>query len=372
MPVNYSIRMPDLAATESEITVLAWCVGLGERVQRGQTLLEVETDKATMEVESVVSGVLREVLAQPDQRVEVGQVIAVMETEERAPSIKRVSEEASPTAASGATATETPTPAATATKPARRGLFARNRAKKEDRSDSPERPGTNLRSVPGSAPLGTVPLLRVSPAHRRAAERLQQSQQTVPHFYLQTSASAANLVARRSACSGTKTAWDAFFVYAAARALKRHSRMAYRYEDGTLVRQPTDAIGVAVDVDDDLFVVPIADPASLTPEQISDRLRQLADRLRAGDPEAKRVQPAWMTVSNLGASGVESFAAIVNPPESAVLAIGKVAPLPVARENQIVIEQRVNLTLSVDHRVVNGRYAADFLHAIVHELEALD
>jgi len=189
---------------------------------------------------------------------------------------------------------------------------------------------------------------------------------------LQTSASAENLVARRSARSETKTAWDAFFVYAAARALERHSRMASRYEDGRLVRQPSNAIGVAVNVDDDLFVVPIANPGLQTPEEISDRLREVVDRLRAGDPEAKRLQPAWMTVSNLGLCGVESFAAIVNPPESAVLAIGKAAPVPVVRENEVVIEHRVNLTLTIDHRVVNGRYAADFLNAIVQELESLN
>jgi pyruvate/2-oxoglutarate dehydrogenase complex dihydrolipoamide acyltransferase (E2) component len=83
--MNYRIKMPDLAATDSEITVLAWHVGVGERVERGQTLLEVETDKATMEVESFVSGVLKEVLAQRDQRVEVGQVIAVIGTDEGSP-----------------------------------------------------------------------------------------------------------------------------------------------------------------------------------------------------------------------------------------------------------------------------------------------
>jgi pyruvate dehydrogenase E2 component (dihydrolipoamide acetyltransferase) len=365
MSVDFSITMPDLAATESEITVLAWRVGVGESVQRGQTLLEVETDKATMEVEAVVSGVLKEVLAQPDDRVEVGQVIAVVETDDRTPSMKSVSEDAAQLAAGDAAATETPTePPATAAKPARSGLFARNRAKRTDGAKLPER-SEECRGE-------SDPVLRVSPAHRRAAERLQHSQQTVPHFYLQTSTSAENLVARRSARSGMKTAWDAFFVYAAARALERHDRMAYRYEDGRLVRQPSDAIGVAVDVDGDLFVVPIADPGSQTPEHISGRLHELVDRLRAGDPDVRRIQPAWMTVSNLGVCGVESFAAIVNPPESAVLAVGRVAPAPVVRENEVVIEHRVNLTLAIDHRIVNGRYAAGFLNAIVQELETLD
>ncbi len=365
MPVDFKIKMPDLAATESEIAVLAWRVGVGGSVQRGQALLEVETDKATVEVESVVTGVLKRVLVQPDQRVEVGQVIAVIETDDRTPSGKSVSKDAAQAAASDAKATKTPVESlVTARRPARGGLFARNRAKKADGSKPLNR------SEESSDQMG--PVLRVSPAHRRAAERLQRSQQTVPHFYLWTSASAENLVARRAVRSGRKTAWDAFFVYAAARALARCGRMAYRYEDGRLVRQLSEAIGVAVDVDGDLFVVPIAGPGLLTPEQISDRLGELVARLRAGDPEARRLQPAWMTVSNLGAYGVESFAAIVNPPESAVLAVGRVAPVPVARGTEVVVEQRVNLTLAIDHRVVSGRYAADFLNAIVRALESLD
>jgi len=356
--MDFEIKMPDLSTTEAEVVVIGWLVEVNQKVKRGQALLEIETDKASMEVESVVSGVLKQVLAQPDDRVEVGQVVAIIETDDQPPSDASTSEAAAQTVAGGEPVSETPPPPppAAVPGPARGGLFARNRES--------ARAG-------GDAASAEPPSIAVSPSHRRAAERLQQSQQTVPHFYLQTSASAENLIARRAACSGTKTAWDAFFVYAAARALKRHDRMAYRYEDGKLIRQPSDAVGVAVDVDGDLFVVPITDPASQTPEQISDRLRQLVERLRSGDPEARRIRPGWMTVSNLGVSGVESFAAIVNPPESAVMAVAKIAPVPVARQNQVVIEQRVNLTLAIDHRVVSGRYAADFLNSIVQELESL-
>jgi pyruvate dehydrogenase E2 component (dihydrolipoamide acetyltransferase) len=128
---------------------------------------------------------------------------------------------------------------------------------------------------------------------------------------------------------------------------------------------------VAVDVEGDLYVVQITDPASRTPAQISTEIQTGVQCLRDGDAVAKQVRPSSITVTNLGATGVESFAAIVNPPEAAILAVGKVAPAVVALDMQVAIQHRVSLTLSVDHRVANGRYAAGFLGGIVAELEAI-
>ena len=117
-------------------------------------------------------------------------------------------------------------------------------------------------------------------------------------------------------------------------------------------------------------MIAIAAASSKTPEQISDEIRAAVQRLEAGDLEARAARPPDITITNLGASKVESFAAIINPPEAAILAIGKIAPAAVVQEGQVVVQNRVSLTLSVDHRIVNGRYAADFLSAIVSEVEA--
>ncbi len=129
---------------------------------------------------------------------------------------------------------------------------------------------------------------------------------------------------------------------------------------------------VAVDVEGELYVIPIAAPVAKTVEQVSVEIRQNVQRLRDGDPEARRIRPALMTVTNLGVCNVENFIPIINPPEPAILGIGKVAPIPVARDDGwIGVEHRCALTLCVDHRVSSGKYAGSFLEAIVKELEAV-
>ena len=112
-------------------------------------------------------------------------------------------------------------------------------------------------------------------------------------------------------------------------------------------------------------------PADRPPEQLSDEILAGVARLRSGDPQARLARRANLTVSNLGGSNVESFAAIINPPESAILAVGKVMPVVTVVDGQVAVQERVNLTLSVDHRVASGKYAAGFLGAIVKELESL-
>ena len=298
-----------------------------------------------MEVESIATGRLKEKRAQPGDALSAGQLLAVIETTggpapQAAPAVA-----APPSPAAAA-------PPAPATKPAG-GMFAKNRA-----------------AAASPAPAGPTPIA-LSPAQATAARRLQQSKQTIPHFYLQTSANAEPLLKCRAAAAGQNIAWDAFFVHAVGQALKKFPRLACRYEADRLVPAGTDAIGVAVDHADELFVLAIANPAAKTPGQISDELRTLVTRLRAGDPGARRLRPATLTITNLGGTGVETFAAIVNPPEAAILAIGKAAPVPAVVDGKVVAQTRLSLTLSADHRIVSGKYAAQFLDEIVRELEAL-
>ncbi len=343
--MRFEMKMPDLATTESEIRVLRWMIEPGQQVQRGQPLLEVETDKATMEVESVVTGVLREVRAGVDAAVSVGDVIAVLEIAAAPPQAGAApATAAAPAAAppvSAGPAVPSPRPAG--------GMFARNRA-----------------AAAPAAAAGTP----LSTPHRVMARRMQESKQTIPHFYLQTSVNASAMTARRRAAEPAKLAWDAFFVRAVARALGRFDRFRCRSDGQRLTPAETDAVGVAVDHEGELFVIPIASPAAKTIEQISAEIRQGVERLRGGDPEARRIRPALMTVTNLGVSNVESFTAIINPPEAAILGVGRVKPTPVARsDGSVGVEPRCTLTLSVDHRVASGKYAGDFLAAIVAEIE---
>jgi pyruvate dehydrogenase E2 component (dihydrolipoamide acetyltransferase) len=349
--MDVMMKMPDLATTGSAMTVVRWFVEAGQSVRRGQPLLEVETDKAVMEVESVVTGTLATIRVPAGAQVEAGQVIAVFDSPDAAsPAASARAEPAQLTAPSGAPRSQIATPARPAS------LFARNRAARQARNGA---------SAPSRR---AIPLSAVA---RTAARRVRESKQSVPHFYLQTSANAESLAARRVARPGKKVVWDAFFIHAAGKALQRFDRMCTRFEDDHLHPQEVDAVGFAIDLEGELFTAAIEHPAEKDPEAISDEIVGLLERLRAGDPEARRLRKANMTISNLGGTHVESFAAIINPPESAVLAVGKVMRQAVPVDGKIGIQQRVALTLSVDHRVVSGKYAADFLGAIVQELESL-
>jgi pyruvate dehydrogenase E2 component (dihydrolipoamide acetyltransferase) len=334
--MKFEMKMPDLATTGSEIRVVRWIASPGDRVKRGQPLLEVETDKATMELEATVDGVLASVAAAENALVATGEVIATLDV------------------ADGPATSAPATPA----KPA--GMFARNRA-----AVAP--PSKTL--APPSAATGVA----LSPAHLTAARRLQESKRNVPHFYLQTSFNAQGVIRRRKDAAEQKLAWDAFFVHAVAKAIKRFDRMAMRLEGERLVPAPSDAIGVAVDAGGELFVIGVNDPAARSIDAISDDVRAQAERLRSGDASARRLPQVAMTITNLGSCNVESFVPIINPPEAAILGIGKVTNTCVARDDgRIAIQPRATLTLAVDHRVVSGKYAGDFLGAIVNELESFD
>ncbi len=344
--MNYEMRMPDLATTGSAIKIVRWLKAPGAPVQRGEFLLEIETDKSAMEIESPVWGILRETRVSAGGEVAGGDLIALLEVPSTA---------TAPTASAPAPAPAPPAPAASASPapkpPTSGGMFARNRAAKETTA-----------TAPTPAPVA------VSPARRTAARRLTESKQTIPHFYLQSSARAAALISLREQ-SSPPLVWDAFFVQAASRALQQFDRLRYRYDDGALVRQERNSIGVAVDLDDELFVTPVADPAGKSAAQISSEIRAQVERLRAGDPASQRLMPGVMTISNLGSTGIESFIPIINPPEAAILAIGAIREVVVPHGAGFATEARVQLTLAVDHRVVNGRYAARFFAALVAELE---
>jgi pyruvate dehydrogenase E2 component (dihydrolipoamide acetyltransferase) len=341
------ITMPDLATTGSAVRILRWLVKPGEAVTRGQPLLEVETDKAAMEVESIVTGTLVSTHFAEGDEVSVGAVMAVVNAASP-----------TPTAARAPTPVQAAAPVSAPPKPANAptGMFARNRAK----ATAPTPP-----AAAAGAPRPTL-----SPAQLVAARRLQQSKQTIPHFYLQLSANAGSMLAQRQAALPEKPVWDAFFVRAVAVALQQYNRFACRFEDGALVPQASDAIGVAVDVADDLRVIYIARAATKTIAAISAEIRAGAEKLRRGESLPQSAQSGGaVTITNLGSTGVETFSAIINPPEAAILAIGAVAPQLVPVDGQAVVQHRVQLTLSADHRVVNGKYAAGFLAAVVREIE---
>ncbi|MDB6093080.1 MAG: pdhC 1 [Verrucomicrobia bacterium] len=340
--MEIEFKMPDLATTDSEIKVIRWLVAPGEAIKRGQALLEVETDKAMMEVESIATGTLKAASVKVGDGIVAGQLIAVIESDAIA------AKPATPPAPAA------PGPASAPTHLPAGGMFAKNRA-------------ASAKAAVESGPAK----LALTATQRTVGRRLQESKQNAPHFYLQASANAEPMLRARTAAAPAKIAWDAFFAQAVGRALKKFNRMACRFEADHLVPATTADVGVAVDHEGELYVVALADPSAKSAAEISQELRGKVERLRAGDPEARKLRSAAMTVTNLGATRVEAFTAIISPPEAAILAIGRVAPTAIVEAGGIVAQNRVTLTLSADHRVVNGKYAADFLTEIIRELESL-
>ncbi|MHB8628782.1 MAG: 2-oxo acid dehydrogenase subunit E2 [Aggregatilineales bacterium] len=344
--MDVQIKMPDLATAAEEVTIVRWLVEVGALVRLGEPLLEIETDKATMDVEAVAGGTLKAVLAKAGDQVSVGQVIAIIDS---VTEVRQLTPAVPVPVQAALTAAPLPAKAASTT-----SLFARNKLAHN---------------------AGTASEIVLSVTQRELARRLQESKQTIPHYYLNTSANAERLVATRatarSRTPSQKVFWDAFFVLAAARALQAFDRMRYRFEGDRLVRRTTEAIGVAADIDNNLYVIPVDNPLTLRVEQISEQIAARVEHIRQGDAAAKKLSETCITITNLGAEDIESFMAIINPPETAILAIGKVAPSVQPYGDQIVIQQRVTLSLSVDHRIANGKYAAGFLSRIVTEIETL-
>jgi pyruvate dehydrogenase E2 component (dihydrolipoamide acetyltransferase) len=335
--MDYLMKMPDLATTDSAIKVVGWRKKPGDAVAVGEIVLDVETDKAAMEVESTVKGVVKELRVAPGAEVFSGEVLALFDVAD-----------AAPTPAPSSPKLSLPAPEPTPRQAG--GMFARNRQAKQ-----------------GSASGAEAVVL--GPARRTAAQRLVQSKQQAPHFYLEASACAEGLVAKRNAQAEPKPAWDAYFVKAISNALKDFPQMGMRYANDSLVPSRTTAIGVAVDVEGELFVVQVESPESKEIVAISADIRAGVGALRSGDPAARLQKPGVLTISNLGSTGIERFSAIINPPEAAILAVGSVKESAVASGGSVRCEWRVALTLSVDHRVVNGLYAARFLAAIVKQIE---
>ncbi|MDD2707978.1 MAG: 2-oxo acid dehydrogenase subunit E2 [Verrucomicrobiae bacterium] len=353
--------MPDMTTANSVVKIVEWRFQEGQPVRRGDLLVQVETDKAAVDVESIASGVLKSIRARPGDEVLAGQVIAVIETADSAAALSLPLPPGSPPSPSQKE-TAVAVTKIVREKPlnsgaAKRGLFARNQ---EARLTEPK---GNVAVASGEIPL--------SAARRIAARRMTESKQNIPHFYLKISAAAEGMIRRRNLLTPKKMVWDAFFIHAVGKALENFPQMACRFDDGKLVPLPGNAVGVAVDVEGDLYVLPVEQPSRKSPETISEELWVAVDRLRAGDASVRRAMPTRLTITNLGASGVEEFMAIINPPEAAILAVGKVSPtVRVTADRQMRVQDRVNLTLSVDHRVVNGGYATLFLNAIVKEIEA--
>jgi pyruvate dehydrogenase E2 component (dihydrolipoamide acetyltransferase) len=362
------VIMPALGMAQETGKVLRWLKEDGAPVAKGEPLLEVETDKVTVEIEAPADGTLAGLAAPEGAEVPVGSVIAFVlsEGEQFAAAPESVP---APVTEAARSVTASPAPAAAPHENARPGL-----ASPKARRLAQER-GIDLAAVAGSGPGGAVvaadlegagapPALEAGPVWLRMAERMTRAWQEVPQFVLAREVDARRLLQRDEGISVTD-----LLVEASAQALARHPRLTTSWRDGALVAGEGVNVGVAVATADALVVAVIHDADRLTLAEISVLRRGLGEAARAGRLRPEDVQGGTFTISNLGMYGVDAFQAIVNPPQAAILAVGRIIERPVAVDGAIAARPVLTLTLSFDHRVVDGARGAEFLDTLAALVE---
>jgi len=408
------IYMPKLSDTMTEGVVASWLKNIGDPVKSGELLAEIETDKATMEFESFYDGVLLHIGVETGKAAPVNAVLAIIgkagedissllasAPQAEAPKTEAPKAvEAAPSPAPTPAPVPTPTPVS-APKPApvlsNDKIYASPLAKK-----LAEERGIDLAYVAGSGENGRIVKRDVdhytphpngaasvagtssglttvtytdepvSQMRKTIARRLAESKFTAPHFYLTLDIDMDNAMAFRTAVNATegyKISFNDIVIKAVALALRKHPTVNSSWMGDFIRRNQHVNIGVAVAVDEGLLVpvVRFADTKGFM--QISAEVKDFAGRAKD-----KKLQPAdWegntFTISNLGMFGIESFTAIVNPPDSCILAVGGIKEVPVVKNGQVVPGNVMKVTLSCDHRVVDGASGSAFLQTFKNYME---
>ena len=402
MPI---VTMPKLSDTMVEGTLVKWVKAKGDKVEVGDILAEVETDKATMEMESFDDGTLSELYVAEGGIIKVGDKIALIladgETADTAPAAQSTPAAEKPKAS--APAAKTPlAPAPRAAAPVTTG---RTKASPLARKIAATR-GVNLSSIAGTGPGGRIvkkdvenapsgggggvaspatPAIRavhgiageekiiaLTGMRKTIAERLLASKTQIPHFYLSVTMDGGPLMALRKELNamaekdgGQKLTVNDFILLAAARAAAAVPKINAAYDGETIVEYADVNLAVAVAIEDGLITPVIKKANTLTLREISAQMKELAGKARGKKLKPEEYQGGTITLSSLGGYGIDSFLPIINPPQSFILGIGAIIKQPVVNEHDhVVVGHRLVISGSGDHRVVDGALAAEYMNAL--------
>ena len=407
------VRMPKLSDTMTEGVVASWLKQVGDEVESGEILAEIETDKATMEFESFFDGVLLHIGVEQGSMAPVDSLLcilgekgedisAVLEEEAKTPAVEAPAEPAAPAPAPAPVAAPAPAPAPAAAPvaatpapaPVTPSAISRLKASPLARKLAEER-GLNVSMIPGSGDGGRVvkrdveayqahgagaPVqgverfteVGISQMRKTIARRLSESKFSAPHFYLTVCVDMGAAMTTRKAINDggeVKISFNDMVVKAAALALKKHPVVNSSWLDDRIRFNEHVHIGVAVSVDEGLLV-PVVRHADLK------RMSQIGAEVKdyAGKARDKKLQPSdWegntFTISNLGMFGIDEFTAIINAPDSCILAVGGINAVPVVKDGAVVPGHVMKVTLSCDHRSVDGASGAAFLQDFKNYLE---
>lgn len=396
------LLMLALSPTMSTGLIARWLKNEGDKIAQGDVLCEVETDKATMEYESPASGVLLKIVLPAGSNAAVGDLIGIMgkagEDFTALLTQKPVSDLVQTPEKVPASVPETITEVTpvVSTDHIRSSPLARKLA---------ELKGLNLETIQGSGPAGRIvksdvekvakkpmaersagaaaaatvkagsvdTVIPVSGKRRVIASRLSDSMFSAPHYYLKVQAEMDSLLeARRSlnTSSENKVSMNAFLIRLTAEALKRHPAINASWTGESIIQFGSVDIGIAVALPDGLITPIVRDCSSKGILQIDQELKVLVKKAREQALAPAEYTGATFTVSNLGSYGIEEFTAIINPPGSAILAIGEIRRIPVVEaDDSIKIKSVMSLTLSCDHRVIDGAVGAAFLSDLKNMLQ---
>jgi pyruvate dehydrogenase E2 component (dihydrolipoamide acetyltransferase) len=410
-----SVVMPALEMAQETGKLVAWLKKEGEHVRKGEMLLEIETDKAVVEIEAQADGILAGVTAKPGDVVPVGQTIAwLLKPGEPVPASAApiqtgrtgVAAAAAAATAPAAPAAETRSPAGVRISPKARRLAREHgvdistiegsgpggeiladdilKAASAGATAAPAPPGNVATSGASTPPGETAHETRREPAAesgagagslttigRIMAERTTQSWTTVPHFFVSRDVDATALNAARqrlvplvAASQGVKVTHTDLLVAAVARALRQHPRMNASWAGDRITIHPDVNIALAMAVENAVVTAVIRNADRLGIGDLAKQRTVLAERARAGRLQPADIAGATFTISNLGMFGVDAFTAIIVPPQAGILAVGAITDRVVAVDGMIGIRPMMTLTLSSDHRLVDGVRAAMFLQDV--------
>ncbi|MHC4118629.1 MAG: dihydrolipoamide acetyltransferase family protein [Planctomycetota bacterium] len=397
------VRLPQLGQTMEEGTIVNCLVKVDDEVKKGDVIFEIETDKATLEMESPADGFVKHILVEVDETLAVGDALMVLgdQGEDVPQSFVDSLSGGAPAATEAAPAAapaEAPEPAAPAPEPAKPAgrIMASPRAKKLA-ADL----GVDLSSLTGTGPGGkiteqdvqnaagakpaapaapaaagaepqlgaTVPLNRLQ---KITAQRMLKSKQEIPCFYLTVKADVTDLVELRTKMNqagDVKVSYNDFIMKAVATGLQKYPIMTGQLDGETIKCAETIGIGLAISVPDGLVAPIVKDVNNKDVKQIAADSLALIDRARSNKLAPTDVEGGCITVSNLGAFGIDNFIPIVVPGQCSILGIGQISDTCVPDGGNILVRKLMNMTLSIDHKVANGAYAAQFLDFVRKMLE---
>ncbi len=398
------VRLPQLGQTMEEGTIVNCLSKVGDEVKKGDVIFEIETDKATLEMESPSDGFVKHILVEVDETLTVGAPLLVLgDKDEEVPqsfidSLKGAAPSVQPEAApveqpvTAEPPKAEPKPAA----PAGR-VMASPRAKKlagelgvdltaltgtgpgdkiteqdvkEAAASKPAKPAKPTPAAPAEVKLGaTVPLNRLQ---KITAERMLRSKREIPCFYLTVRADVTDVVDLRTKLNQTsdvKISYNDFIIKAVATGLEKYPIMTGQLEGQAIKLASSIHIGLAISVPDGLVAPILKDVNKKDVKQIAHDSQALVERARSNKLAPTDLEGGCITVSNLGAAGIDSFIPIVVPGQCSILGIGRITDTCVPDNGNIMVRKLMNMTLSVDHKVANGAYAAQFLDFVRKLLE---